>query len=488
MLVGKKTMQGIANSDAPEKAGIRFWATRVLAEVESVSHNFDPDPVHDLRVALRRCRSMADGFLPVDPDPGWKQLKKLGKELFSRLGALRDMQVMEEWVGKLADPSNPADGLVRSDLLHLFASQEEELKNNAHQALRAFDSKHWDALTLRLAERSQKIPLGGLVFQHMAVERWEQAHRLHGRALRNRAQAAYHELRIGIKKFRYTVENFLPERHAQWGSDLKQLQDVLGEVHDLDVLASVLKTRGAISVEHRTEWENRIRQARERRLDKYREKMLGRHSLWHVWRDDLPQNANLQEAALVRLQTWGAFLDPDVKHSQQVTDLALQLYEGLARHKVFRGTARGRRILRAAALLHDVGLAKAKRSHHKNSYRLIRKLVVPLGWTAQDLRAVAVVARYHRGALPHPDQETVRTVPAASREYVVRLAGVLRLANGFDAGHDHQVQRLDVEREGEVVTVRAAGYQAMGATAERVSSARYLLEASCGIAIVIRPA
>src|SRR5215472_12040582 len=62
------------------------------------------------------------------------------------------------------------------------------------------------------------------------------ARELHTRALRNRSQAGFHSLRIGIKRFRYIVENFLPEEHKRWGDDLKHMQDLLGEVHYLDVL------------------------------------------------------------------------------------------------------------------------------------------------------------------------------------------------------------------------------------------------------------
>src|SRR5207253_1870982 len=61
-------------------------------------------------------------------------------------------------------------------------------------------------------------------------------HDLHRRAMRGRSRIAFHKLRIGIKRFRYIVENFLPEQHAAWGGDLKRVQDLLGEVHDLDVL------------------------------------------------------------------------------------------------------------------------------------------------------------------------------------------------------------------------------------------------------------
>lgn len=65
------------------KAGLLYWAQRALDECDKASQDFAPDPVHDLRVALRGCRSMADGFLSVDPDPDWKQMKSLERMLKS---------------------------------------------------------------------------------------------------------------------------------------------------------------------------------------------------------------------------------------------------------------------------------------------------------------------------------------------------------------------------------------------------------------------
>ena len=97
-----------------KKAGLLYWAQRALEECDKASQDFAPDPVHDLRVAIRRCRSLADGFLSVDPDPEWKQMKKLGKPLFSSLGELRDTQVMLEWV-------DPAFRGPRSRSGHAFA-------------------------------------------------------------------------------------------------------------------------------------------------------------------------------------------------------------------------------------------------------------------------------------------------------------------------------------------------------------------------------
>src|SRR5580658_8742356 len=74
--------------DAKPKLGLRAWMERVLVECDRAAEGFDADPVHDLRVALRRCRSVADGLIAIDPRPGWKEMKKAGKALFQSLGDL----------------------------------------------------------------------------------------------------------------------------------------------------------------------------------------------------------------------------------------------------------------------------------------------------------------------------------------------------------------------------------------------------------------
>ena len=149
--------------------------------------------------------------------------------------------------------------------------------------------------------------------------------------MRNRSKVAFHSLRIGLKRFRYIVENFLPEQHAAWKDDLKELQDLLGEVHDLDVLwAAALQANAFPNAESRLRWQKRIADERGTRIAKYREKMSGKNSLWQLWRAELPQGEQIESAALRRLKLWASFLDPDFKHSENVAKLALQLYDGLS--------------------------------------------------------------------------------------------------------------------------------------------------------------
>src|ERR1700690_2960888 len=307
---------------AHKKTGLALWMERVLEECDRTGVDLAADPVHDLRVALRRCRSMADGLLVMDPHPAWKEMKKAGKRLFSQLGELGDVQIMEEWVHRLGDPGDP----VTSTLLHFMASREAELKQQAALALHEFDHKQLRRWITFLPRRAARIRTGSALFKHLALERWTEARELHRRALRNRSQLAFHQLRIGLKRFRYIVENFLPAQHTAWGADLKTLQDLLGEIHDLDVLWTMAQQAGVfLDAESRSSWHSRIIEERTRRIEKYRGKMLGKTSLWQIWRAELPVGKQIESAALSRLKLWASFLDPDFKHSIHVARLPFKL-------------------------------------------------------------------------------------------------------------------------------------------------------------------
>ncbi len=477
---------------AKKKSGLAFWMQRVLEECDRASLSFAPDPVHDLRVALRRCCSMADGIAAIDPDPAWKDMKKAGKRLFRRLGELRDVHVMQEWVHLLDTPDDPVTG----PLLQSVASREPQLQQDAMQALKEFDRKQWRAWGRSLPRRMARFRLGSLVFRHLALERWTEAHRLHRQAMRSGSPAAFHRLRIGIKRFRYIVENFLPAEHAAWSDDLKHMQDVLGEIHDLDVLwpsavrASVFPDDAA-----RSRWQNRIQQERARRIDTYHQRMAEKDedSLWRLWRSQLPDRKQTRSAALLRLTLWASFLDPDFEHSRHVARLALQLYDGVAAMgKASGSSARERAIVQAAALLHDVGRSKDEKGHHKVSYRMVRRLPPPLGWRAQDLLTAGIVARYHRGALPRAGQKPLRGLPLEQRQDITRLAAILRLANAFDTGRDQRVKRLQVinrndENKNQVLLIAVQGYSSRDDQAEAIAAARHLLESVYRRPVMIRP-
>ena len=468
-----------------EQRGLAYWMRRVLAECDKAEREMSPDAVHDLRVALRRCRSMAKGLMELDPSPDWRKLRKAGRKLFRHFGELRDSQVMLEWVQKLS----PADDPVRQTILEILTGREQQLKESALKALQQFNRKQWERFAATLPERARRVPLDGPIFQHLALERYNEASELHGRALRNRSRIAYHRLRIGLKRFRYTIENFLPGRHAKWGEDLKRLQDRLGEVHDLDVLWTALRRTGAsFDAAARARWHEWIDRERQSRIEEYRKMTVGTNSLWSVWRAGLPGREQLESAALAKLAAWASFRDPDFDQKPHVAERALQLFDGLGAAGIpgpFKN-AQARRILYAAALLHDVGRAEGKRGRHKTSLRLIRALPPPLGWSRDDMVLVALLARYHRGAPPREDHAPFSALPAPAREIVRYLAGVLRLALAFGRDLDSPVTRLEVKNTPDAIVIEVDDAREDGPLAYQVLRKKWLLELACRRPVIVR--
>jgi exopolyphosphatase/guanosine-5'-triphosphate,3'-diphosphate pyrophosphatase len=458
---------------------------RVLKEASRVQRDFPVEAVHDLRVSLRRCRSIASGLAEIDADPIWSEVNRASRKLFRRLGALRDLQVLQAWVAKLATEEDP----VRQSLLEVFAAREPKLKVETAKALETFDRRQWLLWSRTLPERTRRLALDGLVAQHLGLQGLEEARGLHRRALRNRSAAAWHALRMCVKRFRYTVENFLPERHVQWGADLKRIQDLLGEVHDLDVLLNTLPEAGAALDDTAAErWRAAIEKERNGRLDEYRARMAGRRSLWSVWRAGLPTGERLEAAALAKLTAWAATLDPDTAHSRQVARLALELFGGLAAAG-FNSTfshPRARTLLQAAALLHNTGRSEGAKAYHKASYRLISALAPPLGWTEAEIEQLALIARYHRGAEPREKHKSYAALPQEERSFVRTLAGVLRLAEALDAKGDGRVRRIEVRNGGEYLLIRAVGWEETEENAAIIGGRKHLLESALGRPIIVR--
>ncbi len=526
----------------PAKAtGLRYWMLRVLEECDHVASDFGADPVHDLRVSLRRCRSLADGLMAMDPDPDWKAMKKAGKQLFRRLGELRDIQVMMEWIDKLnltqppEDSGNPSAALSAGSfasseaselehvtnlardpaahaLLGILRHRETEQKHEAHVALEEFDLKQWKQWSKSLPQRAAHIRSGCPVFKHLALERWTTARELHNRALRNRSQVAFHTLRIGIKRFRYIVENFLPAEHKAWSDDLKHMQDLLGEVHDLDVLwATALANRVFPDGESRKRWHEHIVAERTARIEEYRQKMVGPDSLWNVWRVGLPQGRQIEAIAMRRIKLWAKALDPDFAHSERVARLALELYDGLGSRgllPVLNGSeAETRSTLHLAALLHDVGKSRGDKGHHKASLELIRSHSTPLGWKERVLQRAAIVARFHCGALPTRSHKNLRDLLPDEQKNIIRLAAILRLANALDVAHDGHIRRVQIANgalrsraprtngflrkpealgKNEALEIAAEGYAPNSPTAQAIAAERYLLEAVLRRPVVVK--
>jgi CHAD domain-containing protein len=414
----------------------------------------------------------------LDPACDWKSMRKSARRTFQRLGMLRDTQVLMEWIEKLG-----AKGEASADkLLETLKKRHEQERIDARAALREFDRKQWRTWRREFAKHYRRVASDRPACESLVLEIWESVRDLNRAAQRGRSLLAYHRLRVGLKKFRYAVENFLPSMYPGWAPDLKLLQDLLGEVHDLTVLDQMMvKSRSLFQENDFAAWREKVESERSARLQQYRAKMAGKASPMRVWREGLPAEKDLRSAGLARLAEWASFVTADFPRVRRTARLSLQLYDGLANCGLIARDSQieERLILHAAALLQESGRFKRGKSYHKESYRMIRKISPPPGWTKRDLEFAALVARFHRRALPYPDHEKLRVYELPMRQSLIRLAAILRLADAFQTKSYRAIRRLQVENGPGFLIIRAEGFHDRDPINSKLSVARRFLEFVC---------
>src|SRR5271155_813061 len=260
----------LRDNQPPKRVGLDDWMARVAELADKARNGWHSDDIHDLRTAMRRCRSMADGLSEVNPDPGWRKLKKSTRKLFRALGELRDSHVKLEWIKKLAPASDPLRKLLTQSITQRMAAQQETCR----KALAKFDPKEWRRLSKKLSERAQFFPPESVVYQRLALTRLNEAALQHQVARKGRR-------RMALKHFRYTLENFVPQHGEPWIENLKRMQDLLGDVHDLDVLRREIwrhKTKTDLSQIER--WLELMQKRRARRLADLAGLVAGNPPVW----------------------------------------------------------------------------------------------------------------------------------------------------------------------------------------------------------------
>ncbi|MBM4280479.1 MAG: CHAD domain-containing protein [Deltaproteobacteria bacterium] len=259
--------------------GEHMAAVRALhARALDVDLAGDAAVVHDLRVALRRCRSLAQGLADVDliHRADWRGLAGAARGLFDGLGALRDAQVMCDWARLVPDDHRAAvDARLQAPLAGLIG--------DARAALQAFDIEGWDrrmrTMPLLAEHALRRRPL----LLHLALARFDDARALHVIAMRRRDPESLHRTRVGVKRLRYTLESLLPDLHARVAKPLKKMQEALGDLHDLDVLGATLADVDSAALAA-------ARSARAERLAAYKAMATGRGA-WTTIRRALPPSA-----------------------------------------------------------------------------------------------------------------------------------------------------------------------------------------------------
>ena len=145
-------------------------------------------------------------------------------------------------------------------------------------------------------------------------------------------------------------------------------------------------------------------------------------------------------------------IDPEPEHAFQVCATSLQLFDAL--DEVHGMGAGARRLLEAAALLHDIGHTISPFQHHKHARDLILEEDLP-GFSDTECMMIACIARYHRKAHPHPKHKTYYELSESDQKTVTRLAALLRIGDGLDRSHAACTQSVRVERAASSICIYA---------------------------------
>lgn len=158
-----------------------------------------------------------------------------------------------------------------------------------------------------------------------------------------------------------------------------------------------------------------------------------------------------QRSVLATAERFGV----NLSHAGQVAELSRDLLGRLlAAGEPFPEHARS--LLTAAAVLHESGLIVSQSSHHKHSAYLIRHAGLR-GFGPQDIELIAQIARYHRKSLPRPSHPEYVALSPADRALVVRLAGILRVADGLDRSHTGLARVVGLHRDADGWQLQVSG-------------------------------
>ncbi|MFI5215098.1 MAG: CHAD domain-containing protein [Candidatus Limnocylindria bacterium] len=240
----------------PPEEGARLVALRNLEDAATalarIASGEGADALHEFRVNLRRLRSTLQAFAPhLEPRPTEQALARL-RDLNARSNAARDAEVQIAWLearsGELSRSHRPA--------LRWLTAELAARRDQMHARLLAKLPERFAPLRADLARSLAGYrtwvhldsPDPSPTFAAVAGE-WlrRQAARLRESldAISSPSDnSECHQARIEAKRLRYLLEpvaRYAPEGKRAVRS-LKGLQDVLGEIHDLEILMQTIET------------------------------------------------------------------------------------------------------------------------------------------------------------------------------------------------------------------------------------------------------
>ncbi|TXR46326.1 CHAD domain-containing protein [Phyllobacterium endophyticum] len=217
----------------------------LLANLATARTDADPSTIHQMRIALRRFRTVLWMLRKEFVSPSLKLLDQNARQLSRSLSSARNWDV---FLGTTLPNLEKAQqqNMDLSRLRDASAPMRDYCRAQATAALGEPQVTHL-LLSLGLAVEQRKLRSNTPAIESFAQPTTKFSARIltrlhrkameHGRHFRNLQPEARHKLRIVLKKLRYCADFFLPlyanEMARNYVEQLSRLQDGLGEANDI---------------------------------------------------------------------------------------------------------------------------------------------------------------------------------------------------------------------------------------------------------------
>lgn len=421
----------------------------------------DIEYVHKTRVASRRMNAALAIFGGCFHEDGYSRWREEIRKLLKSFGEARDADVQIAFLeSSLRERGSKGAEPAIKELISAKKRRRRELQTTV---LRAVDRFNSSKLANEMSSACQELmnrpwedeacqEAYNCAFYHIS-RRIDGLLALKDCVRKEKDIRRHHEMRIEAKRLRYTIELFSPlyeDGLKEQIDSMKGLQDALGEMHDLDIwieyLPGVAKDLAARDEEKAAGMMLFLKELKKKRRSAYKRFVSRWAQLWKKkffrrLQDEagsktsakIPENRQLAFATVRRT---AERFDPDTDHSEHVCRLSVKLFDELSDlHKLGK---KRRRLLEAACFLHDIGWYSGGPKHHKSSLRII--LENPdLPFTSKERFMAGSIVRYHTKGMPKDGHFNLTPLTSKERETVLKLAAILRFADGLDYSHTSAV-------------------------------------------------
>ncbi|WP_135466414.1 CYTH and CHAD domain-containing protein [Crenalkalicoccus roseus] len=220
-----------------------------------------PEGVHQMRVALRRLRSVLRAFRPAARCPAVAAFEAGLRDLAATLGAARDLDVFLEGLGARVTAGFPGDRRIAALLkamearrLLAYRTLRRTLEGPGFRVL-ALDGialllcRPWREAAAEAPKQAALLEAAPPDFAARVLDRRWRRLRAEGEEIRALTPEALHALRLTGKRLRYAAELFAPlwpgKPARRFLKRLAALQEALGTVNDAAVARSLVGSLGS---------------------------------------------------------------------------------------------------------------------------------------------------------------------------------------------------------------------------------------------------